>query len=139
MGNKSDTGKKLAVGALIAGTVGFVAGILTAPKSGKETREDIKKVTKNAVREVEKQLKTAYTELQELSTKAAAVIKAGGKEAKKDLTKASDRAKEAQARVKEILSAIHEGSADDPELKAALKEAKAAKEHLQKYLAKTKK
>jgi len=33
---------KLAIGALIGAGAGFVAGILTAPKSGKETRADIK-------------------------------------------------------------------------------------------------
>jgi len=37
-----DTGKKVALGALIAASVGYVAGVLTAPKSGKETRQDIK-------------------------------------------------------------------------------------------------
>lgn len=33
----------LAIGAIIVGTAaGFIAGILTAPKSGKDTRSDIK-------------------------------------------------------------------------------------------------
>jgi gas vesicle protein len=35
-------GKRLAIGALFGAAVGVVAGILTAPKSGKETRQDIK-------------------------------------------------------------------------------------------------
>ncbi len=33
---------KLAIGALIGAAAGLVAGMLTAPKSGKETRADIK-------------------------------------------------------------------------------------------------
>lgn len=33
---------KFAIGALLGAAAGFVAGILTAPKSGKETREDLK-------------------------------------------------------------------------------------------------
>ena len=33
---------KLALGALVSAAAGFVTGILTAPKSGKETRADIK-------------------------------------------------------------------------------------------------
>ena len=33
---------KFALGAIIGATAGVVAGILTAPKSGKETRADIK-------------------------------------------------------------------------------------------------
>ncbi len=36
-------GKKLAIGALIGAAAGLVAGVLTAPKSGRETRDDIKK------------------------------------------------------------------------------------------------
>ena len=36
-------GGKFFLGALIGGAVGAVAGLLTAPKSGKETRADIKK------------------------------------------------------------------------------------------------
>jgi gas vesicle protein len=34
--------KKLPIAALIGAAAGLVAGVLTAPKSGKETREDIK-------------------------------------------------------------------------------------------------
>ena len=34
---------KFAIGALIGVAAGFVAGVLTAPKSGKETRDELKK------------------------------------------------------------------------------------------------
>ena len=48
---------KFALGALIGAAAGLVAGILTAPKSGKETRNDIKKqavkIKGEAVREAE--------------------------------------------------------------------------------------
>ena len=33
---------KFAVGAILGAAAGLVAGILTAPKSGKETRQDLK-------------------------------------------------------------------------------------------------
>jgi gas vesicle protein len=36
-------GKKLAVGAVVGAVAGLLAGVLMAPKSGKETRNDIKK------------------------------------------------------------------------------------------------
>jgi len=36
-------GKKLAVGAVVGAIAGTVVGVLMAPKSGKETRGDIKK------------------------------------------------------------------------------------------------
>lgn len=34
---------KLALGAIIGAAVGVVAGVLTAPKSGRETRDDIRR------------------------------------------------------------------------------------------------
>ena len=36
----SNNGSKFAVGAMLGVVVGLVAGILTAPKSGKETRKE---------------------------------------------------------------------------------------------------
>ncbi|MCL2280399.1 YtxH domain-containing protein [Candidatus Saccharibacteria bacterium] len=43
MTKDKSSGGKFFLGALIGGAVGAVAGLLTAPKSGKETRADIKK------------------------------------------------------------------------------------------------
>ncbi|MDQ5932087.1 MAG: hypothetical protein QG649_172 [Patescibacteria group bacterium] len=34
---------KLALGAVVGAAIGVVAGVLAAPKSGKETREDLKR------------------------------------------------------------------------------------------------
>lgn len=39
---------KLAVGAVIGAAAGVALGILTAPKSGKETREDLKRKAEEA-------------------------------------------------------------------------------------------
>lgn len=58
---------KLAAGALIGAAAGFVTGILTAPKAGKETRADLKakavevkgkaeKTVKDTKKTVEKQV-----------------------------------------------------------------------------------
>jgi gas vesicle protein len=41
-------GNKLAIGAIIGAAAGIVAGVLTAPKSGKETRDDIKRKASEA-------------------------------------------------------------------------------------------
>lgn len=41
---------KLALGAIVGAAVGIAAGILTAPKSGKETRDDIKQKAGDAKR-----------------------------------------------------------------------------------------
>lgn len=45
---------KFALGALIGAAIGAAAGILTAPKSGKETRADIKAKATEAKKDVEK-------------------------------------------------------------------------------------
>lgn len=128
-----NSGKKFAIGALFAGVVGFLVGILSAPKSGKETREDLKTSTRIAITQAEKDLKSIHTDLQGLIASASTAIKTTTKQAKKDLQKAIDRAKKSQTKVKTVLSTIHEGTSDDPELNAALDEAKAAKNHLKKF------
>lgn len=45
---------KFALGAVIGAAIGAVAAFLTAPKSGKETREDLKKKVNNIKSETEK-------------------------------------------------------------------------------------
>ncbi len=61
-GKKMSKKSKFAVGAAIGAIVGVAAGILTAPKSGKETRDDIKKKTDEAKVEVDKRAKEAKNE-----------------------------------------------------------------------------
>ena len=45
---------KLALGALVGAAAGFVTGILTAPKSGKETRADLKQKAEEVKSKAEK-------------------------------------------------------------------------------------
>lgn len=132
--SNNDTGKKVATGAVIAGLIGFIAGILTAPKSGKETRQDIKNAGLKARKEAEKKLKQLHSELNSLLDDAK---KKGNKlsgKAKAEFDKNLDKATEVKEKIRELLSALHEGDADDPELKKALKDAKEAISHLKKYV-----
>ena len=62
MAKSSSTGK-LAFSAVVAGVAGFLAGILTAPKSGKETRKDIKSAAMKAKKDAEINLKSIHSEL----------------------------------------------------------------------------
>jgi gas vesicle protein len=128
--------KRFAVGAVVAAAAGYVAGILTAPKSGKETREDIKETTARAYTVAEKDLKALHTELSKLmdeASKRAEVVKGVAQE---DLKKVVATAKIAKEKARELLSAVHEGQADDKDLKKAVDEAKQAVDHLKKYLKK---
>ncbi len=129
-----EVGKKVAIGAAVAGVVGYVAGVLTAPKSGKETRQDIKNTAIKAKTEAEKKLKVLHSELNERLIEAKKKgAKLSGK-AREEFDKVVDSADSVREKVREILSALHEGDADDPELKQALKDAKDALKHLEKYV-----
>jgi gas vesicle protein len=131
-----DTGKKIAIGAAIAAAAGYLTGLLTAPKSGKETRKDIKDAASKFAREAEKKLKSLHTELSELIDKAEGVLKDKKANVQKGLDKAVEVAKQNQAKVKELISAVRNGETDQPELKKAIKDATKAKEHLMKFFAK---
>ena len=128
--------KKFAFGAVIAAAAGYVAGILTAPKSGKETRKDIKDTAVRTYTAAEKELKMLHTELSKLMDEAgkkAAELKGSAKEG---LDKANATAKIAKEKARELLSAVHEGDANDEDLQNAVKEAKKAVDHLKSFLKK---
>lgn len=138
MGSKdqSNTVRKVAIGAAIAALAGYVTGILTAPKSGKETRADIKDTAVKGKAEAERQLKKLHTELSELLDE----IKTKGSDVSdktaKELAGLVDKAKVTKEKTREILSALHEGDAEDKELKKAIDEANAAIDHIKQYIKK---
>lgn len=128
--------KKFAIGAVVAAAAGYVAGILTAPKSGKETREDIKDTAVKTYKTAEKELKELHTELSKLMDEAGKKANEFKGTAQKNFDRAVDGAKVAKEKARELLSAVHEGDADDKDLGQAVKEAKKAVDHLKSYLKK---
>jgi gas vesicle protein len=131
-----DSMKKFALGAALAAAAGYVAGILTAPKSGKETRDDIKEGAKTAVASAEKELKVLHTELSKLLDEARGRADEVKGTAKENLDKAMATAKTAKEKARELLSAVHEGDADDKDLKKAVDDATKAVNHLKAFLKK---
>lgn len=128
--------KGLALGTVIAGAAGYLAGLLTAPKSGKDTRGDIRHAANNTITHAEKQLKRAHTELSDLLDEAK---DRGGKargRARAQYDDVTDQAASARQKIREIISAIHEGDADNKDLKKALADAQKATKHLRDYLKK---
>jgi gas vesicle protein len=128
--------KRLAIGSTVAAAAGYVAGVLTAPQSGKKTRKDIKKAADKSIAETEKELKKAHTQLSGLIDKTK---KAGGKtgtKARKEVDEIVKTAKKTKEKARQVLSAVHEGDANDTDLKKAVKEANDAISHLKKYLKK---
>ena len=128
--------KKFAIAVGLAGLAGYLAGILTAPKSGKETRDDIKQAARTGVTEAEKQLKRALAELGELIDETKKRGSEIGGKASKELAELGDKAKTAREKAREMLSAIHEGDAEDKDLQEAVQQANAAVKHLRAYLKK---
>lgn len=134
MSKDNDTGKKLALGALIAGVAGYVTGILTAPKSGQETREDIANKAGDVKAEAEEKLQEAHDELSDAVKTARDKAGSLSAKAKAEANEAVARAKDAQSKAAEVLKAVRAGKADDPSLDKALKQAKQARKNLGKYL-----
>lgn len=128
--------KRLAIGSTVAAAAGYVAGVLTAPKSGKDTRKDIKFATNKGVAEAEKDLKKLHTELDKAIKDAKALGDKGGAKAKKELEKAIASAKVSKQKAREVLSALHEGGAKDKDLDKAVNDSKTAIKHLRTYLKK---
>lgn len=125
---------KWAISALTAALAGYVIGILTAPKSGKETRRDLQAAAGRALAESEKALKHLYSDMDKLLDEGAAKAKLVGAEAKKELDKALKQVAQAKTKARAILSAVHEGEATNKDLDKAIKEAKAALNHLRRFL-----
>lgn len=124
--------KKLAVGTLFAAVAGYIAGVLTAPRPGAETREELKTMWQNG----EKQLKELHTELSDLLTQAkqqSAKLKGEAQAKYKEVVETAQKAKE-KARM--LLTSIHEGDTEDKDLQAAINDAKQAAEHLRAYFTK---
>ena len=128
--------KRFALGAVIAAAAGYVAGILTAPKSGRETRKDIKDTAIRTYAETERQLKKLHTELNDLLGKAKLRVTDLKGKTQSDMEKAIDAGMMIKEKARELLSAIHEGDADDKDLQSAISEANKAVDHLRAYLQK---
>ena len=133
---KQNVAKRVAIGSVLAGIAGYLAGILTAPKSGKETRKDIKDAASKSLAQAEKELKKLHTELDKIIKQAKANGDKLNAKAKVELDVLIVKAKDAKEKTREVLSAIHEGGADNKELDKAIKEANDSIEHLKQYLKK---
>ncbi len=133
MANQNHTGRRIAVGALIAGAAGYLAGILTAPKSGKETRADISDKAKDAKDETLDQLQNLHTELDNLIQKTKDKTVGLSSQAREEFNDAVVKAKDAKDKTGTLLKSVKAGQADDPELNKAIKQAKAAVKNLAKY------
>lgn len=130
---KENTARKIAVGSTIAGVVGYLAGVLTAPKSGRETRGDIAHKAEDVKDSAEDQLMDINDELRDMikTTKAKTVTLSST--ARAEFNEALIRAKDAQNKTAQVLKAAKAGEASDPDLNKAVKQARLALKNLSKY------
>ncbi len=134
--SKGGNFKLFAIGGTIAAAAGYVVGLLTAPKSGKQTRGDIKKATNEGMAQAEKDLKKLHTELGKVIDEARINGDRFSAKAKNDLSELVDKAKDTKEKAREVISAVHEGDAEAVDLKKAVKQANTALEHLREFLKK---
>ena len=134
MSYNSNNTKNVAMGALIGVAAGFVAGILLAPKSGKETRADIKRGAGNAAKAVKRQLTWLHEELSVYVAKANIQFKKLSAATREEAMAALAKSKRARDQVEAVLTAIQNGDSDDEDLDLAVKNAQNALDSLKKYL-----
>jgi gas vesicle protein len=130
---RPNTGRKMAVSALIAGVAGYIGGVLTAPKSGKETRKKLTEEAEGFKDNTEEQLQKANEDLKVLLKDAKNKTVSLSAQAKEEFNEALLRAKDAQNKASSTLKAIKNGEAEDPELNKAVKQAKLAAKNLGKF------
>jgi len=131
---KQNTKEKLAAGAILGGVLGYLAGILTAPKSGKQTRGDIASKASEVKDETGEQLQHALDDLNSaLKTAKTQSVNMSAK-AKVEFDEAVVKAKDAQNKASAVLKAMRAGESTDPELNKAAKQARQALKNLSKYL-----
>lgn len=133
---KSSAFKKIAVGAAVAGAAGYLVGVLTAPNEGKKTRKQLKKSAERSIGDAEKQLKQLHSELGDLVEDAKTDGKEMSGRMQKKFGSAIENARDAKDKLREVLSAVHEGEASDKDLSKALEDARRAVDHLKQYLRK---
>jgi gas vesicle protein len=131
---RSETVKKVAIGSAIAGAVGYLAGILSAPKSGKQTRQDIADKAGEVKTSAEDELQDLNEELKDLIKDAKGKTISLGSAARAEYNETLIKAKDAQNKAGEVLRAVKNGEAANPELDKAVRQAKQAAKNLGKYL-----
>jgi gas vesicle protein len=125
--------RKIAVGSAIAAGVGYLAGVLTAPKSGKETRSDIANKAGDIKDSLVFQLEDLEDQLKSKLKDAKDKTISLSSNARAEFSEAVIRAKDAQNKASYVLKAVKSGESSDADLNRAIKQARQALKNLEKY------
>ena len=133
---KDSEKKGLAIGAVAGAIVGVIVGLLFAPKSGKETRQDIKDTTKKTAEVIKKEASKIETELKDTLSSLEPKLKTlKGKTLDVAKEKAAE-AKNTYDNLVAVFKAFKAGKASDKDLDKAIQQAHDAKESLKTFLSK---
>jgi gas vesicle protein len=128
--------QRIAIGAAIAGAAGYLAGLLTAPKSGKKTRQELSTAASSGINDVEKQLREMQNELADILNDAKQKGGTFNGKAQDELASLVDKAKDSKEKMRKVISAVHDGDANDKDLKKAMSDARHAIEHIKDFIQK---
>lgn len=126
--------RNVGIAAVVGLAAGYALGILTAPKSGKETREDIKEMSTKAYKAAEARLKDTYEDLGEAIDRASKQAKKLGDKGREQLDELVAVAKNAQARVMKLAASARNEEGSQEVFEDAVKEARDAKNELQEFM-----
>lgn len=133
---KNQSAKRIALGAIVAGAAGYVAGVMTAPKSGRATRKELSKTAENSMQDVEQQIKDMQSELGKIIDIAKDQGGDMGDKAQAELKSLMNIAKDSKDKVQQVIGAVHSGNASDKDLKKAMSDAKRAIDHIKDFIKK---
>jgi gas vesicle protein len=131
--------RNVAIGVVLAAAAGYVAGILTAPKSGKETRQDLKNTAIATKEQMEAKIKSLQADASKLLKDANSRLKSLSGAAKAELQEAIVRAQIAKDKAREVVRALNNGEADDEDLNNAVQDLRTSISHLKIYASKNSK
>lgn len=126
---------KTAVVATVIGVgVGYALGILSAPKSGKETRQDLVDASARFKAELDKRYNDIQTSLSEVIDEGMSKLNSFKGSAQDNLEQLIEQAKQAEYKAVDVYRAVRHGETSDKHLDKALDQASKAKDNLFKYL-----
>lgn len=111
-------------GGIFGVLIGVIGGILFAPKSGKETRKDLKEAAIKANMDAEKRLKQLHSDLKEKSNEAKDKAEELTGKAKEEMSDLAKKAEFAKGKVSELITAVREFEADDKEVEKVITDGK---------------
>jgi len=126
--------KNLAIVAAAGAAAGYLTGLLTAKKSGKETRADIVDTTNKIKDSTEAKINELTKELVAVIKQAEAKINSSKLGLKSDLSVLTSKAKQTTSKASEVIAAFKSGKAKDKDLNESIESTKAALKRLKNYL-----